>query len=178
MIEPDEQDLIEQTLRGDKDSFAMLVRHYQNRIFAFVMRMTANRDAALDLTQDTFLAAYQNLGGFRRESSFSTWLFQIAANRTKNYLKKAGREIALPEGIEPGSDRYRPDHSFEREEKERLIKEALVTLPYKQRLAFTMRYYEQMKFDDIARIQGISVSAAKTSFAEALKKLKNRLSRI
>jgi len=176
-MEPDERELIEKALLGDKDSYAQLVRHYQNRIFAFVMRMTANRDAALDLTQDTFIAGYENLEHFRGESSLSTWLFQIAANRTRNFLKKAGRETGLPDGYEQGTDKHRPDANYEKDEKERLLKEAVAALPDKQRAVFMLRYYEQMKFNDIARIQGVSVSAVKTSFAEALKKLKKRLSK-
>ena len=173
---PDEQQLIQNALKGDKDSFATLVRQYQNRVFGFIMRMTANRDTALDLTQETFLAAYQHLGGFRGDSSFSTWLFQIAANKTKNFLKRAGWEVPLAEGYDEASSADRPDAELERREQNKLLAEAIGTLPYKQRLTFTLRYFEQMKFVDIARIQGVSVSAVKTNFAEALKKLQNRLS--
>ncbi len=177
-MEPDEKELIENSLLGDKESFARIVRRYQNRIFAFVMRMTANRENALDLTQDTFVAAYENLDRFRGESSLSTWLFQIAANRTKNFLKKSVRETGLPEGYEQRSDINRPDTDYAKSEIERHLREAIIALPEKQRMVFTLRYYDQMKFTDIARIQGVSVSAVKTSFAEALKKLKKRLSRI
>jgi RNA polymerase sigma-70 factor (ECF subfamily) len=142
------------------------------------MRMTADRDAALDLTQDTLIAGYENLENFRGESSLSTWLFQIAANRTRNFLKRAGRETGLPDGYEQGTDKNRPDTDYEKDEKERLLKNAVAALPDKQRAVFILRYYEQMKFNDIARVQGVSVSAVKTSFAEALKKLKKRLSKI
>ena len=90
---PDELQLIQNALGGDRGSFAALVRQYQNRIFGFIMRMTANRDTALDLTQETFLAAYQYLSGFRGDSSFSTWLFQIAANKTKTLLRKSRRKM-------------------------------------------------------------------------------------
>lgn len=171
----DERELIENAIRGHKEAFATLVRRYQNRIFGFIMRMTADRENALDLTQDTFLAAYQNLGGFRREALFSTWLFQIAANKTRNFLKKSGREIPLPDDYDVVIDPGRPDSEYQKREQERLLKETIATLPYRQRLAFSLRYYDQMKFDEIARLQGISVSAAKTNFAEALKKLTARL---
>ena len=65
---PDEQRLIDKAIKGNKEAFASLVRQYQDKIFGFIMRMTANRETALDLTQDTFLAAYQNLSGFRKEA--------------------------------------------------------------------------------------------------------------
>ncbi len=173
---PDEQQRIQNAQKGDKESFAALVRQYQNRIFGFIMRMTANRDTALDLTQETFLAAYQHLSGFRGDSSFSTWLYQIAANKTRNFLKRAGWEVPLVEGFDQPSNADRPDFDLEKREQETLLLSAIGTLPYKQRLTFSLRYFEQMKFADIARVQGISVSAAKTNFAEALKKLQNRLS--
>lgn len=173
---PDEQQRIQNALRGDKESFAALVRQYQNRIFGFIMRMTANRDTSLDLTQETFLAAYEHLNGFRGDSSFSTWLFQIAANKTKNFLKRAGWEVPLAEGYDQPSDADRPDVDIEKREQKRLLSDAIGTLPYKQKLTFSLRYFEQLKFADIARIQGTSVSAVKTNFAEALKKLQSRLS--
>lgn len=172
---PDEQQLIQNALRGDNESFAILVRQYQNRIFGFIMRMTADRETALDLTQETFLAAYQHLAGFRGDSSFSTWLFQIAANKTKNYLKRSGWEVPLADGYDQASNADRPDVDLEKREQERLLAKAVEALPYKQRVTFALRYFEQMKFADIARIQEVSVSAAKTNFAEALKKLQSRL---
>lgn len=172
---PDERLLTEKAKGGDKKAFTALVGHYQNRIFAFIMRMTANRESALDLTQDTFLAAYQNLAGFRQDSSFSTWLFQIAANKTRNFLKKSQRETALPDNYDRTTVSCRPDYELERKEYEQALLEAVASLPLKQRTVFNLRFYEQLKFDEIARIQGSSVSAAKTNFAEALKKLKKRL---
>ncbi len=172
---PDEQGLIEKAIKGDKEAFASLVRQYQNRIFGFIMRMTANRETALDLTQDTFLAAYQNLSGFRQEASFSTWLYQIAANKTRNFIKRSKREVSLPVGYDQASEDDRPDTGLEKKEQEALLVEAISGLPHKQRLTFNLRYFEQMKFKEIAGVMGVSVSATKTNFAEALAKLKKRL---
>ncbi len=167
--------MIQEAIQGDKKAFTSLVTTYQNRIFGFIMRMTANREIALDLTQDTFLAAYQNLRGFREDSSFSTWLHQIAANKTKNYLKRAKREVPLPENYDTPSEAYRPDNDYDRKEQQKMLLEAIGTLPEKQRSTFNLRYFEQMKFDEIARAQEVSVSAAKTNFSEAMKKLKKIL---
>lgn len=172
---PDEQGLIQKALGGDKEAFTSLVRQYQNRIFGFIMRMTADRETALDLTQDTFLAAYQHLGDLRKEALFSNWLHQIAANKTRNYIKKSRREVAMPEGYDSVSETGRPDTEFEERQQKLLLEEAIVSLPYKQRLTFNLRYFEQMKFNEIAEVLGVSVSAAKSNFAEALAKLKKRL---
>lgn len=167
--------MIDKAIEGDREAFASIVRQYQNRIFGFIMRMTADREAALDLTQDTFLAAYQNLSGFRKEAQFSTWLFQIAANKSKNYIKKAQREIPMPEGYDRESPAERPDAELERREQEARLMEAITELPHKQRLTFNLRYFDHMKFGEIAEVLGVSVSATKTNFAEALSKLKKKL---
>lgn len=167
--------LIESVLRGDNRAFNELVSMYQHRIFGLIMRMTANREIARDLTQDTFLAAFQNLSRFRQDASFSTWLFQIAANKTKNYIKRAKREIPLPDNYDKMSDANRPDDDYSQKQKQQLLLAAVGGLPPKQRITFNLRYFEQMKFDEIARVQNVSVSAAKTNFAEALKKLKKAL---
>jgi RNA polymerase sigma-70 factor (ECF subfamily) len=172
---PDEQLLIEKAIEGDKQAFTVLVRQYQNRIFGFIMRMTANREAALDLTQDTFMAAYLSLGGFRREASFSTWLYQIAGNKTRNYIKRAQREVPLADGYDKVSPNANPDAEYEAQEQQKRLALEIAGLPLRQREIFTLRFFDQLKFAEIARIQNISVSAAKTSFAEALKKLKKRL---
>ncbi len=173
---PDEKLLIDQAIRGDKAAYALLVRQYQNRIFGFIMRMIAEREAALDLTQDTFLAAYQNLSGFRKEASFSTWLYTIATNKTKNYLKRSQRETEIPEDYEQATNSNRPDLDFETKEAQELLLAAISRLPVKQRTAFNLRYFEQLKFHEIARIQESSVSAVKTNFGLALAKLKRILS--
>lgn len=171
----DERALIEQAAGGDTEAFTGLVRRYQDRIFGLVMRMTSNRDAALDLTQETFLAAWQNLPGFRREASFSTWLIQIALNKTKNYTKRAARETALPEGFDRVSNDPDPQAQLTEKRKRERLAGAMEDLPPAQKAVFHLRFFECLKFEDIARVQETSVSAAKTSFAEAVKKLKSRL---
>jgi len=172
---PDERLLIQQATSGDKNAFTLLVRQYQNKLFAFIMRMTADRETALDLTQDTFLAAYQNLNRFRQEAAFSTWLFQIALNKTRNHLKRARREVPLTDDIAEPVSPDRPDMDLEDQERQQRLLEMIGTLPPGQRAVFSLRYFEQMKFDEIARTHNTSVSAAKTQFAEALKKLKKRV---
>ena len=172
---PDERRLIERAGQGDQEAFTRLVRQYQNRIFGFIMRMTANREAALDLTQDTLLAAWQNIRQFRQEASFSTWLCQIAVNKTRNYLKKADRETPLADGFDQATASGDPESILTEKRRQADLLAAVGDLPPAQRAVFDLRFFEHLKFDEIARIQQTSVSAAKTSFAEALKKLKRRL---
>ena len=171
-MKPDEKELIQNAAAGNRQAFTELVRLHQNKVFAFIMRMTGNRDIALDLTQDALLAAYENLGNFRGDSAFSTWLIQIALNKTRNFIKRAGREVPLPDQYETESAPDNPEQELvEKEDKSRLL-EAIKTLPEKQRAVFNLRFFEQMKFGEIAKVQNRSVSAVKTNFAEAVKKLK------
>ena len=167
--------MIERAGQGDQAAFTMLVRQYQNRIFGFIMRMTANREAALDLTQDTLLAAWQNIRLFRREASFSTWLCQIAVNKTRNYVRKADRETPLADGFDQATASGDPESILTEKRRQADLLAAMGDLPPAQRAVFDLRFFEHLKFDEIACIQQTSVSAAKTSFAEALKKLKRRL---
>ncbi|NMC43522.1 MAG: sigma-70 family RNA polymerase sigma factor [candidate division Zixibacteria bacterium] len=171
----DERALIEQAATGDAEAFTELVRRYQDRIFGLVMRMTSNRDAALDLTQETFLAVWQNLPGFRQEASFSTWLIQIALNKTRNYMKRAARETALPADFDQASPVADPEAELASKTRRERLTAAINDLPPVQKAVFHLRFYDHLPFDDIARIQKSSVSAAKTSFAEAVKKLRSRL---
>lgn len=171
----DERALIEQAATGDAEAFTKLVRRYQDRIFGLVMRMTSNRDAALDLTQETFLAAWQNLPGFRQEASFSTWLFQIALNKTKNYTKRASRETALPENFDQLSTGDDPEAELAEKTRRERLAGAINELPPVQKAVFHLRFFDCLKFEEIARAQKTSVSAAKTSFAEAVRKLKSKL---
>jgi len=171
----DERSLIARAKENDKEAFAALVGQHQNRIFSFIMRMIANREAALDLTQDTFLAAYQNINRFRGEALFSTWLFQIAANKVKNFRKKTQREEPLPDDYDQVPSSMNPDTDWEQKERNQHLLEAVADLPEKQRIAFNLRFWEQLKFEEIAAIQHCSVSTVKTNFAEAVKKLRDRL---
>lgn len=171
----DERTLIDKAATGDAKAFTQLVRRYQDTIFGLVMRMTSNRDAALDLTQETFLAAWQNLTGFRQESSFSTWLFQIALNKTKNHLKRAARETALPDDFDAVSAGADPEEYLVTKARRQRLDRAIEDLPPVQKAVFHLRFYDHLPFDEIAQVQKTSVSAAKTSFAEAVKKLKSRL---
>jgi RNA polymerase sigma-70 factor (ECF subfamily) len=172
---PDSQNRTEAKIPNSREEFSEFVRQHQNRVFAFLMRMTGNRETALDLTQDTFVAAYEHRAAFRGESAASTWLFQIASNKAKNLLKKLQRETPLDDQLESAPTASDPEGELQQKELVSKVREKLPRLPEKQREAFVLRFYEQMKFNDIARIQGCSVSAAKTNYAEALKKLRRHL---
>jgi len=170
----DEQEFMARAKAGDRSAFDQLVRLNKDKMFALTYRMTGDREAALDLMQDTFFAAFKEIGGFRREANFSSWLYRIAANKTLNYLrrKKLISYIPLAAANEPSYDM--PDLAGSGE-LSRAILSGMNSLPPKQKLVFNLRFYEQLPFAEIAAIMNKNESTVKTHYQKAVNKLREML---
>jgi RNA polymerase sigma-70 factor (ECF subfamily) len=168
--------LVERAKSGDRRAYSELVRLKMNQVVAFTYRMTQDKDSALDLAQETFLAAWESLGSYRGDAQFSTWLHRIAANKTLNYLKKSSRTVSLgdaaDETVGRTADASAPDAQMQREQLRRHVLDFMGTLPEQQRLAFDLRFYKEHSFDEIASITGRAVGTVKTNYREAVKKLR------
>jgi RNA polymerase sigma-70 factor, ECF subfamily len=164
--------LAERARKGDRQAFSQIVEQLMNSVVALTHKMTGNRDTALDLAQETFVAAWESIGGFRREARFETWLYRIAVNKTLTYLHNAKCESSdeMPE-TEAGS-RFRPDALLDQSERETAIHDFMTGLPEQQRLAFELRFYRHMSFDEIAEATGKALGTVKTNYREALAKLR------
>jgi RNA polymerase sigma-70 factor (ECF subfamily) len=175
-MELSEKELIARAKGGDRQAFNTLVRLNKDKMFALIYRMTGDREAALDLMQDTFLAAYMKLSGFRETAVFSSWLYRIASNKTLNYLRRKKLVSFLPFG-----EKGVPDIGYETENKvvsselNTEIKKAVEELPPKQKLVFNLRFYQQLPFGEIAAILSRSESSVKTNYRKAIEKLRKRL---
>ncbi len=150
---------------------------YQERLYWHVRRIVISHDDADDVIQNTFLKVWKNLENFRRDSGLFTWLFRIATNEALTLLKKQKRNHLLPwsdyekyleENLE--SDTY-----FSGDALARKLQKALIRLPEKQRLVFNMKYFEEMKYEEMAAILNTSVGALKASYHHAVKKLEKYL---
>ncbi len=150
---------------------------YQERLYWHVRRIVISHDDADDVIQNTFLKVWKNLENFRRDSGLFTWLFRIATNEALTLLKKQKRNNLLPwsdyekyleENLE--SDTY-----FSGDVLARKLQKALIRLPEKQRLVFNMKYFEEMKYEEMAAILNTSVGALKASYHHAVKKLEKYL---
>ena len=173
------QPLIEKAVMGDRQAFSEIVRIMMKPVIALTYRMTQNREAAHDLAQDTFLAAWQNLSGYRGEAKFDNWLYRIATNKTLNYL-------ASPKNTVVPSDDYRltdmadintPEKLLMQKELRGIVLEFMRTLPDRQRLVFNLRFYRNLPFAEIAAITGNSEGTVKTNYREAVKKLREYMNR-
>jgi len=175
-MEWDEKELVSRAKAGDRRAFDELVRKYKDMMFALTYRMTGNREAALDLVQDTFFAAYRGLKKFREDAGFSSWLYRIASNRSLNYLNRRKLINFLPIG-----ESTHREPSYEMEDKasynelSKEMKSAIDSLPPKQKLVFNLRFYEKMPFGEIASVLNKSESTVKTNYQKAVEKLRKKL---
>ena len=166
--------LIERYIAGDAEAVEDLVLKYQKQIYAVLCRMTGNTEDAKDLTQTAFVRAMEGLRGFRGESSFKTWLYQIAINAGINHLKQSRRrEAELDESLIG-------HHSCTLStiiEKERgvSVKNGLDELPERQRLSVILRAYEGFSCAETAKVMGCTEGAVKAHYHNAVKKLREIL---
>jgi RNA polymerase sigma-70 factor (ECF subfamily) len=181
--------LVAETLSGNQLSFQLLVERYQGRMFALVRHYTRNPVEVEDVVQDTFLKAFTRLPSFQQQSSFYTWLCRIAINTALDFLKRCGRspiqgvedpEIGLtPESIDEAkpasSPAPAPDARLERDEIAKITKRVLEELPEIFRTVLVLREFEDMAYQDIADVLGISIGTVESRLFRARAKFKDKL---
>ena len=161
---------------GRSAAFSAVVNRYSQQIYWHIRRMVLCHEDADDLVQNTFIKAWTSIEKFRGESQISTWLYRIAINETLTFLNKnRNNTVSLdsPEGAI--ADMLESDPYFNGDRADALFSEAVSRLPEKQRLAFNMKYYENMKYEEMSEILGTSVGALKASYHIAVKKIEEYL---
>ena len=168
--------LVSNPLTNEK-GFNILVKHYQERIYWHIRRMVYSHDDANDIAQNTFVKIWQNLPSFRSESNLYTWIYRIATNETFDFLRKKKRYVFAAEGDyrDQLKQNLADDNIFDGNEIEKKLQKALLSLPDKQRIVFNMKYFDEMKYDEISTILGTSVGALKASYHHAVKKIEKNL---
>lgn len=165
----EDRELVWQVVAGQTDAFRALVDRHQQRIYRFALSVLGNREAAEDVTQETFLAAFANLFSYdASRAAFSTWLLAIARNRCFNLLKQ-NRPIALsePESIGDVSSTDR----IVRQELSQQLDRAMASLPTEQRSAFVLAEIEELPYAEIARIERTSLGTVKSRIHRAKQRL-------
>ena len=166
--------LKDETLRNA--AFSIVVKQYSQRIYWHIRHMVLSHEDADDLVQETFVKAWTNIDKFRGDSQISTWLYRIAVNETLNFLSKGSPNtvsLDTPEGAV--AEMLESDTYFNGDRADALLQEAISRLPDKQRLTFNMKYYEEMKYEEMSDILGTSVGALKASYHIAVKKIEEYL---
>ena len=176
MVSYSDQELLDMFNTGDHPDYAfnLIVRKYQQQIYWHVRRLVIVHDDADDLVQDVFVKAWTGLHGFRGESGLFTWLYRIATNEALTFLKKKKRRfsISFTEVERNLAESLEADIYYQGNEIEKKIQQAIIKLPEKQRVVFNLRYYNEMKYEDMARILDTSEGALKASYHHAVKKIK------
>lgn len=154
-------------------AFDLMMRTYGEQVYWQIRKMVVNHDDASDLLQNCFLKAWKNVHNFRGDAKLSTWLYKIAVNESINFLNKERQRLGI---TEDGDDSFllqniESDEYFDGDSLQLELQKAIMSLPEKQRLVFNMRYYDEMKYEEISEVLGTSVGALKASYHHAVKKI-------
>ena len=166
-------DLVKQAQEGDRKAFSEIVRLLMNKTTALTYKITSDRDLAVDVAQDSFVSAWQNLHTFKFEAKFESWLYRIAYNKSLNALKKEARQVNDYDFDSHASNSNPERDLFQKELKIKVLS-FLDTLPKEQRVVFEFRFYKSMTFSEISDITGKALGTVKTLYREAVKKLRER----
>lgn len=152
-------------------AFTRLVREYQEPLYWQIRRMVLSHDDADDILQNTFIKAWSAIDSFRGESRIHTWLFRIAINESLNFLAKNKQLLSLDQPEGSIANVLTSDCYFDGDEVQEQFQAAISTLPDKQRLVFNLKYFDEMKYEDMSDLLGTSIGALKASYHHAVKKI-------
>ncbi len=157
------------------EAFRQLVHIYQQRVYWHVRRMVINHEDANDVTQNTFIKAWKGLENFREDAKLFTWLYRIGTNESITFLNKKKKEqnVSIDDVQQSLANTLQSDTYFSGDEIQLKLQQALLTLPEKQRLVFNMKYYDDMKYEEISEVLGTSVGSLKASYHHAVKKIES-----
>lgn len=189
-----EKQLIKYAKSGDFKAFTKLIDTNKDKIYALALKMTANKQDAEDIVQDTFIKAIDNIDKFREESSFGTWLYTIALNQSRALLGKQRDkdlkpvEFYLPLSSESDfnhqADSFKlfdwkdPHSELESNELKKIINNAVAELPHQYREVFLLRYIEELSIKEIAKITKESTASIKSRVLRAKLAVRDRLSKV
>jgi RNA polymerase sigma-70 factor (ECF subfamily) len=174
-MEADDRNLIaELKQENTRDlAFHRLVKLYQERLYWHIRKILLSHEDTDDVLQNTFVKVWKSIENFREESSLYTWLYRIATNESITFLNSKKRRNLLP--LNDVSDylmeNLTSDPYFEGDKLQLKLQQAVLQLPEKQRIVFNMKYFDEMKYEDMSRILGTSVGALKASYHHAAKKI-------
>ncbi|MFV0290610.1 MAG: RNA polymerase sigma factor [Mangrovibacterium sp.] len=156
--------------KSKEQAFRELVRQYKERLYWHIRRMVLCHEDADDVLQNVFIKVWNGVDGFREDSSLYTWLYRIATNESLSFLEQRKRK-SLGGYEENMLASVEADRFFDADELQLKLQEAILQLPERQRLVFNMRYYDEMKYQDMSAILETSEGALKASYHLAAKKV-------
>ena len=167
----EDKDLVSRYLARNMVAFDELMTRHQRAVYRLCFRFVKTREDAMDLTQEVFIKAFENLSAFRGDARFKTWLYRVAVNHCLNHVKKNSREfVEVDESI--GSVKPHFHNRLLEKERRAIVRDLMVNLPPKQKAILELRMNDNLSYEEIAGILGRSVSTIKSSVFFALTKLK------
>lgn len=156
-----------------RETFNEVMRLYSKPLYHQIRRLVQVHEDADDILQNTFMKAWQNLEYFRGDAKLSTWLYKIAVNESLSFLARERRRhnMSLDDQEHALANMVESDTFIDGDKAATLLRKAVALLPEKQRLVFNMKYYDEMRYEDISEILGTSVGALKASYHLAVKKI-------
>jgi RNA polymerase sigma-70 factor, ECF subfamily len=175
----DEKQFISELLdsKTQNEAFRKLVREYQRPLYAHIRNMVLNHDDTDDVLQNTFVKVFQNLKNFKGESKLYSWIYRIATNEAITFIntraKKSG--ISSEELKDKMINNLEADVDYDGNEIQLKLQKAVATLPEKQQQVFKMKYYQELKYEEISAVLETSVGGLKASYFHAVKKIEEYL---
>lgn len=156
-----------------REAFSEVITEYSEPLYWQIRRMVENHDDANDILQETFMKAWMSLENFRGDAKLSTWLYKIAINESLTFIAKERKRqnISIDDEASMLINAIEADENIDGDRLALELRKAIARLPEKQRIVFNMRYYDEMKYDQMAEILGTSVGALKASYHLAVKKI-------
>ena len=174
-----EETLIKELKQKDTQAkaFEVLISSYKERLYWHIRRIVLDHDDADDVLQNTFIKVYRNIDKFKGESKLYSWMYRIGTNEALTFLKTKSRKLGVSsdELIERKANTLEADVYFEGDAIQLKLQQAIASLPEKQKLVFNMKYFEDLKYEEISEILGTSVGALKASYHLAVKKIEGFL---
>ncbi len=156
-------------------AFSILVKRYQERLYWHIRRMLVDHEDSNDVLQNVFIRVWNALANFREDAQLYTWLYRIATNESLSFLEQQKRKATVPlSDVESSlSNKIRADKDFDASKLEWKLQLAIQQLPEKQRLVFTLRYYDEMPYEEMSQVLETSAGALKASYHHAVKKIED-----
>lgn len=178
-LQEDDIELVRQFKNERTRNYALhlIIKKYEKKVYWHIRKILIDHDDTDDALQTTFIKVWENLNNFREDSKLYTWIYRIATNEALALLKKKRTKFFLPiVDVEAElSNKIDVSSQYSGTEIERKLQKALLKLPEKQRIVFNMKYYDDLKYEDISEILGTSVGALKASYHHAVKKIEKFL---
>ena len=161
------------------NAFNLITQKHQERLYWHIRRMVIIHEDADDVLQNTLVKAWKGLNKFKAESKLYTWLYRIATNESITFLNKKRKRFYIPiiDIEQELSESLESDEFFTGDEIQLKLQQAILRLPEKQRLVFNMKYYDELKYDEISAILDTSVGTLKASYHHAVKKIEKYLTK-